>query len=90
MFIWYSQINKKCRQMYNGQGIAFVGKGYWNFDNDNARNIIVFGVGNSSSSHIDNAKNSFLEGPTEVINGSVGPAEKIFRINFSETNSKFS
>ena len=28
------------------------------FDNDFARNVIIFGVDNSSSVHIDNRKNS--------------------------------
>ena len=32
----------------NGLGKAFDGKGYWNFDNDIARNVVIFGVGNSS------------------------------------------
>ena len=31
----------------NGQGIAFDGKSYWSFDNDTARNVIIFGVDNS-------------------------------------------
>ena len=41
--------------------------------------MLIFGVGNSSSSHFDNPKNNFLalgEGPTEGINGSVGSAGK--------------
>ena len=36
------------------------------FDNDAARNVIIFGVDNSSSSHADNCKNNILvlgEGP---------------------------
>ena len=64
---------------YNGRGMAFDGKGYWSFDNDTARNVLIFGVDNSSSSHIDNPKNNFLvsdEEPTEGINGSAGTAEK--------------
>ena len=49
------------------------------FNNDTARNVIIFGVNNSSSPHIDNSKNNILvlgEEPTENINGSVGAAEK--------------
>ena len=45
----------------------------------NARNVVIFGVHNSSLSHIDNSKNIFLvlgDGPAEGINGSVGAAEK--------------
>ena len=32
--------------------------GSWSFDNDFARNIIIFGVDNSSSSRSDNRKNN--------------------------------
>ena len=59
MFVWYSQISKKCikcKFTYNGQGIAFDGEGFWSFDDDSARNIVIFGVDNSSSSHTDNQK----------------------------------
>ena len=49
------------------------------FGNDLARNVIIFGVDNSLSSHTDNLKNDFLilgEGPTFCINGSFGASEK--------------
>ena len=46
--------------MYSGYGIAFDWKGLWSFNDDFARNSIVFGVDNSSSSHTDNLKNDFL------------------------------
>ena len=45
---------------YNGRGIPFDGADSWNFINDFARNVVIFGVDNSSSSHIDNSKNNFL------------------------------
>ena len=35
-------------------------KGEWSFGNDYARNVIIFGVDNSSSSPADNIKNNFL------------------------------
>ena len=60
--------------------------------NDFARNVIIFGVDNSSSSHSDNRKNNFLtlgEDPTYGINGSFGSTEKKFSINFAKTNTKF-
>ena len=38
----------------NGWGLAFDGEGSWNFGNDFARNVGIFGVDNSSSSHTDN------------------------------------
>ena len=47
--------------MYVGYGITFDSAGSWSFDNDIARNVIMFGVDNSSSSRADNCKNIFLE-----------------------------
>ena len=40
---------EKC--VYSGYLITFGSGGSWSFDNDFARNGIVFGVDNSSSSH---------------------------------------
>ena len=51
-----------------------------------ARNFIIFGVDNSSSSHSDNFKNNFLildEGLTYGANGSLGSPQKKFDITFS-------
>ena len=42
--------------MYSGCGIAFDGNSNLNFGNDFVWNVIIFGVDNSSSSHIDNAR----------------------------------
>ena len=59
---------------------------------DTARNVMIFGVDNSSLSHIDNCKNSFLIlglGPTFGINGSFGSPEKKNSINFTKPNTKF-
>ena len=61
-------------------------------DNDITRNVINFGVDNSSLFHIDNCKNNFLmlgEGPTFGINGSFGSSKKKFNIDFSKANKKF-
>ena len=58
--------------MHSGYGIASDGKGEWSFGNDFARNVIILGVDNSSSSHTYNLKNDFLilvEGDTFGING---------------------
>ena len=30
--------------VYNGYGVTFDGAGSWHFDNDFARNVVVFGV----------------------------------------------
>lgn len=45
----------------------FDGAASWSFDSDIARNVMIFGVYNTSSSHVDNRKNNFLslvKGPT--------------------------
>ena len=79
----------KSKLIYNGRGIAFDEKGFQSFDNDTARNVIIVGVGNRSSPHIDNPKNNFLvlgKGPAECINDSVGAAEKN-SVNFSKVNT---
>ena len=45
--------------MYSGFGIAFDVADSWNFGNDFAWNIIIFGADNNSSSHNDNRKKIF-------------------------------
>ena len=65
---------------------------FWSFGNDTARNVITFGVDNSSSSHSGNRKNNVLilnKCPTFEINGSFGAPEKTFGINLSKANTKF-
>ena len=55
------------------------GKSKWIFGNDFARNVIILGVDNSSSSHADNLENDFLilgKGDTFGINESFGAPEK--------------
>ena len=82
----------KSKYVNSGYGIAFDGKENWNFGNDFAGNVIIFGVDNSSSSHTDNRKNNFLvlrEGATFDINGKFGASEKRFSINFSKAKAKF-
>ena len=44
---------KKNKYMYSDYGVGFDGKGEKSFGNDFARNIIILGVDNSSSSHTD-------------------------------------
>ena len=44
----------KSKLTYNDQGTAFDGEGSWSFDNGYARNVVIFDVDNSSSSHTDN------------------------------------
>ena len=65
--------------MYNCQEIVFDGESSWAFCNDFARNVVTFGVSNSTSSHTDKRKHNFLvlgEGSTDDINGSTGAAER--------------
>ena len=50
----------KEKYVYSGYGITFDSAGSWSFDNEIARNVVMFGVNNSSSSHADNCKNKFL------------------------------
>ena len=74
----------KEKYVYSGYRITFDSANSWSFDNDLARNVITFGVDNSSSSHSDNRKNNFLilgNRPTYGINGSFGSPEKKFNIN---------
>ena len=70
----------KEKWIYNGYGIAFDGNGTWSFGNGYARNVVIFGVDNNSSSfHTDNLKNNFLvlgEGDTFGINESPGALKK--------------
>ena len=61
----------KEKYVQSGYGITFDSGGFWSFDNDTARNVIIFGVDNSSSFNSDNRNNNFLisvEGPTFGIN----------------------
>ena len=45
--------------MYSSYGIEFDWKGEWSFDNEYARNVITFAVGNSLSFHSDNRNIAF-------------------------------
>ena len=61
----------KKKYVYSGYGTKFDSASSWSFDNDFARNVIIFDVDNSSSILSDNRKNNFLilgKGPTIVIN----------------------
>ena len=82
----------KEKYMYSDYRMVFDSAGSWSFNNDSARNVVISGVDNSSSSHADNRMNEFLvlsEGPTSGNNGSFGSAEKKFSINFSKADKKF-
>ena len=77
----------KDKWVFSGYGIAFDGGGWWSFRNGTARNVIIFGIDNSSSSNAGNLKNNFLIlglGPTFGINKSFGSLEKKISINFTK------
>ena len=77
--------NEKEKYGYSGYRIVFDGKGSWIFNDDTAQKVIISGVDNSSSSHTDNLKNSFLildEGPFGA------PSKKQIKINFSKAKTK--
>ena len=81
----------KSKFTYNGQILAFDGKGFWSVINDIARNLVIFGAGNSSSPHTDNPKHYFLmleEGPLILMIALV--QQKKNSINFSKADTKFS
>ena len=86
--LYINIVKNSDREKYfcSGYRIAFDGKGSWSFNDDFARNVIIFGIDKSSSSHTDNLKNDFLilaEGDTFGINGSFGSPGKKMCINFS-------
>ena len=84
--------NDKQKYVHSGYGKTIDSAGSWSVDNDFARNVIISGVGNSSSSHTDNCKNYFLildESSTYGINGSFGLSEKKVSINFNKASTKF-
>ena len=82
----------KTKFIYNVEEKAFDREGMQSFGNNFVRSVLIFGVYNSSSSHIDNRKNNFLplgEGPAGGINKSTGVAKKKKCINFSKAKTKF-
>ena len=50
----------KSKYVYGGYAIAFDGAGLQSFGDEFARNVVIFRVDNSSSSHSDNYKNNVL------------------------------
>ena len=66
--------------------MTFDSGGFQSFDNDTGRNVIIFGIDNSSSSHSDDRKNNFLilgAGLNFGVNGNFGSP----KIKFSITSS---
>ena len=78
--------------MYSGYGKTFDSADSWSINNDTTRNVIIFGVDNSSLSYAVNRKNNFIvlgEGPTFWINGSFGSPEEKCSIHFRKAKPKF-
>ena len=70
MFSATNIVNSGDKNVYSDSGIAFDGARSWSFGDGFARNVVIFGVNNSSSSHIDNLNNFLIlrKGPTDNIN----------------------
>ena len=84
------QNSDKEKYVYIGYGIAFDRKGEQSFDNDTARNIVICGVDNSSSSQADNLKNNFLvKQVLLVLMEALVHQKKKFSISFSKANTRF-
>ena len=49
----------KEKYLYSGYGITFNSTDWWSFGDGTVRNVIIFGVDNSSSSYFDNCNNKF-------------------------------
>ena len=79
--------NCKGKWMYSVLRIAFDGEGSWNFGDDDAKNVVIFVVDNSSTFYCDNLKNKILqlgEEPTYENNGYFNEPNNRFSIDFSK------
>ena len=78
---------------YKGYGICFDEGGSFGIDNiSNGRNVLIFGVHESSLVHANNkANNIFImgDGFVQGINDMTLYAEKIYSQNFTQPNKKF-
>ena len=78
---------------YIGYGICFDSESSFSFGNRiDAKNVIIFGVKTSNSSHSTNkTQNIYVLGKDSVqgINNTTIYAEKIYKINFTEQSKKF-
>ena len=78
---------------YEGYGICFDSESSFSFgDRIDAKNVIIFGVNTSNSSHSTNkTQNIYVLGKDFVqgINNTTIYAEKIYKTNFTEQSKKF-
>ena len=80
------------KYLLSSYGIAFNGKCFWSFNNDEATYVTVFRFDNGSLSHINNKEIDFLilvKGPTFLNNENFGTSETKFSINFTKAKKKF-
>ena len=54
-----SKNSDKENYVYSGYRITFNSTYWWSFGNDIAKNVIIFGADNSSSSNVGNRKKNF-------------------------------
>ena len=76
----------KSKSTNNSWEIAFDGESSWSFGYEFAKNVVIFSIDNSSSSHTNNQKSNFVllgEGSTDVINDSTGVVEKNLVLKFA-------
>ena len=78
---------------YKGYGICFDSESSFSFDNRiDAKNVIIFGVNTSNSSHSTNkTQNIYVLGKDflQQINNTTIYAETIYKTNFTEQSKKF-
>ena len=81
------------KNKYEGYGICFDSGGKFSKGNiSDGKNVIIFGVGMSFSTHATNkANNTYVLGDWLVqgINDTTIYAEKVFSFNFTEVEKKF-
>ena len=79
---------------YSGYGIGSDKEGEFSFGTSGfGRNCIIFGADLSSSSHANSKKNNILLLGKDFVQGTNGTtiyAKKLYSINFTENNKKFS
>ena len=71
--------------------LDLIEKKFFSLGNEIGKNVTIFGVDMSSSSHVDNKKKYILilgNVPTEGLEHTV-TAEKLYSINFTKNNTKF-
>ena len=77
---------------YSGYGIGFDRRSSFSFPSGGfGQNVLIFGVGMSSSAHIDNKTKNILvlgKGPTQGLEHTL-TAEKMYSINFTMIKNKF-